>query len=192
MDNSYQNRKIVKSLAEGSYSAFEELYFLYNEKLYHFIMRLSSGNTYMAEEVVQLTFIRVWEIHEKIDPNESFISFICTVGKNILMNMYQRQTLEYIYNEYIVKQSMNSVNQTEESSDVSFLNDFIESLIEELPKDRKIIFVLSKKKNYSNKEISDLLGISESTIRSQLSLATNFMRKMLMKYYYLFILMMCL
>ena len=83
MDNSYQNRKIVKSLAEGSYSAFEELYFLYNEKLYHFIMRLSSGNTYMAEEVVQLTFIRVWEIHEKIDPNESFISFITSYESTV-------------------------------------------------------------------------------------------------------------
>lgn len=38
------------------------------------MMRLSSGNQYMAEEVVQQTFIRLWEVREKVDPTE--ISFL--------------------------------------------------------------------------------------------------------------------
>ena len=121
---------------------------MYSGKLYNFIMRLSSGNQYMAEEVVQSTFIRIWEVREKVDTNASFISFLCTIAKNLLMNMYQRQTVEYVYNEYLLK-----------------------------------IFILSKRQNYKNKEIAEMMGISESTVATQLSLAVKFMREQLMKHY---------
>ncbi len=66
-------------------------------------MRLSSGNQYMAEEVVQQTFIRLWEVREKVDPTENFVSYLCTIARNLSMNMYQHQTVEYIYTEYLLK-----------------------------------------------------------------------------------------
>ena len=76
---------------------------MYSGKLYNFTMQLSSGNQYMAEEVVQSTFIRIWEVCEKVDSDASFISFLCTIAKNLPMNMYQRQTIKYGYNEYLLK-----------------------------------------------------------------------------------------
>lgn len=68
--------KILIELKEGSFQAFERLYVMYSGKLYNFVMRISSGNQYMAEEVVQSTFIRIWEVREKVDPESSFISFL--------------------------------------------------------------------------------------------------------------------
>ena len=71
-----ENRsELLQSLKEGSFSAFEKLYNLYSGKLYNFIMRLSSGNQYMAEEVVQQTLsacgkcVRKW-----ILPKISFLT----------------------------------------------------------------------------------------------------------------------
>ena len=90
-----ENRsELLQSLKEGSFSAFEKLYNLYSGKLYNFMMRLSSGNQYMAEEVVQQTFIRLWEVREKVDPTENFVSYLCTIARNLSMNMYQHQTVE--------------------------------------------------------------------------------------------------
>ena len=100
MVNFTDEKHLLIDLKDGSFQAFERLYNMYSGKLYNFIMRLSSGNQYMAEEVVQSTFIRIWEVREKVDTNASFISFLCTIAKNLLMNMYQRQTVEYVYNEY--------------------------------------------------------------------------------------------
>ena len=156
---------------------------MYSGKLYNFIMRLSSGNQYMAEEVVQSAFIRVWEVRERVEPESSFISFLCTIAKNLLMNMYQRQTVEYVYNEYLKNTGVDRDSQTEESIDLRFLNEYIDSLAEELPAQRKKIFILSKRQNYTNKEIAEMMGISESTVATQLSLAVKFMREQLMKHY---------
>ncbi|WP_288360805.1 RNA polymerase sigma-70 factor [Bacteroides congonensis] len=183
MIDSTAEKLLLIKLKEGSFQAFEKLYTMYSGKLYNFIMRLSSGDQYMAEEVVQSTFIRIWEVRAKVDSDASFISFLCTIAKNLLMNMYQRQTVEYVYNEYLLKSGVDRDSQTEDDIDLRFLNDYIDSLAEELPAQRKKIFILSKRQNYTNKEIAEMMGISESTVATQLSLAVKFMREQLMKHY---------
>ena len=167
MVDSINEKRLLTELKNGSFQAFERLYNMYSGKLYNFIMRISSGNQYMAEEVVQSAFIRVWEVRERVEPESSFISFLCTIAKNLLMNMYQRQTVEYVYNEYLMKSSVDRDSQTEENIDLRFLNGYI----------------LSKRQNYTNKEIAEMMGISESTVATQLSLAVKFMREQLMKHY---------
>lgn len=183
MVDSINEKRLLTELKNGSFHAFERLYNMYSGKLYNFIMRISSGNQYMAEEVVQSAFIRVWEVRERVEPESSFISFLCTIAKNLLMNMYQRQTVEYVYNEYLKNTGVDRDSQTEESIDLRFLNEYIDSLAEELPVQRKKIFILSKRQNYTNKEIAEMMGISESTVVTQLSLAVKFMREQLMKHY---------
>ena len=183
MVDSINEKRLLTELKNGSFHAFERLYNMYSGKLYNFIMRISSGNQYMAEEVVQSAFIRVWEVRERVEPESSFISFLCTIAKNLLMNMYQRQTVEYVYNEYLKNTGVDRDSQTEESIDLRFLNEYIDSLAEELPAQRKKIFILSKSQNYTNKEIAEMMGISESTVATQLSLAVKFMREQLMKHY---------
>ena len=183
MVDSINEKRLLTELKNGSFQAYEILYNKYSGKLYNFIMRISSGNQYMAEEVVQSAFIRVWEVRERVEPESSFISFLCTIAKNLLMNMYQRQTVEYVYNEYLKNTGVDRDSQTEESIDLRFLNEYIDSLAEELPAQRKKIFILSKRQNYTNKEIAEMMGISESTVATQLSLAVKFMREQLMKHY---------
>ena len=183
MVDSINEKRLLTELKNGSFQAFERLYNMYSGKLYNFIMRISSGNQYMAEEVVQSAFIRVWEVRERVEPESSLISFLCTIAKNLLMNMYQRQTVEYVYNEYLKNTGVDRDSQTEESIDLRFLNEYIDSLAEELPAQRKKIFILSKRQNYTNKEIAEMMGISESTVATQLSLAVKFMREQLMKHY---------
>lgn len=183
MVDSINEKRLLTELKNGSFHAFERLYNMYSGKLYNFIMRISSGNQYMAEEVVQSAFIRVWEVRERVEPESSFISFLCTIAKNLLMNMYQRQTVEYVYNEYLKNTGVDRDSQTDESIDLRFLNEYIDSLAEELPAQRKKIFILSKRQNYTNKEIAEMMGISESTVATQLSLAVKFMREQLMKHY---------
>lgn len=177
----------VIALKNGSYLAFEKLYKLYSGKLYNFMIRISSGDQYMAEEVVQSTFVNVWESRSNINPDKTFISYLCTIAKNMLMNIYQHQTIEFIYNEYITKNQSKFDFQTEDAANFHFLDEYIDKLTEALPPQRKKIFVLSKRENYSNKEIANMMNISESNVATQLSLAVNFLREQLLKHYDMFI-----
>lgn len=182
MKNEYAD--IIIGLKSGSFDAFEQVYKLYSGKLYNFVMKISKGDSYWAEEIVQRTFVRLWEIHEQVDPGKSLISYLCTIAKNLLMNIYQRQTVEYIYAEYVLESTEEySDSNIDGVLDSKLLEEYIDRLAEELPPSRKKIFILSKRKHLTNKEIAVELNISESTVATQLSLALKFMKDKLMAHY---------
>jgi len=179
----FSDKEELDQLHKGSVIAFEKLYFRYSARLYNFLIKLSAGNTYMAEELVQRTFIKVWEMREKTDPEKSFISYLCTIAKNMLLNEYEHQTVQFIYREYIrVRMSEIDFN-TDLEIEKKFLDELIDKLTDKLPPKRKEIFILSRRNGLSNKEIASKLKISESTIETQLSKALAFMKEELNTHY---------
>ena len=95
------NEKVeIEQLKNGSVESFEILYFRYSARLYNFVIKMSGGNSFMSEELVQRTFIKIWENRSQLNPDKSFIAYLCTIAKNMLINEYQHQTLEYIYQKF--------------------------------------------------------------------------------------------
>jgi RNA polymerase sigma-70 factor (ECF subfamily) len=174
---------ILLKLRDGSSEAFETLFHKYGGKLYNFTLKLSSGNTHVAEEIVQNTFVQVWETRNFINPDKSFISYLCTIAKNRLVNEYEHQAVRHIYRDYIRKHHSDVDNITEKEIDRNLLEEYIDCLIEKLPPARKQIFILSRKEMLSNKEIAKQLNLSENTVRNQLSSAVSFMKEHLARHY---------
>jgi RNA polymerase sigma-70 factor (ECF subfamily) len=170
-------------LRSASQQAFEQLYHRYSGKLYNFLMKVSKGDSYIAEELVQRTFIKVWETKEYVNPEKSFISYLCTIAKNMLLNEYEHQSVQFIYHEYIKVNAIDEDRSTEKQVDKDLLEDYIDKLANELPPKRREIFILSRKQGLSNKEIALQLQISESTIETQLSKALIFMKTQIQKHY---------
>jgi len=170
-------------LRNGSEAAFERLFNRYSGKLYNFIFRLSSGNTFLTEEMVQRAFIKVWETHQFIDPEKTFISYLCTIAKNMLLNEYEHQTVEFIYQQHVCQEQSEEDYVTEKTIDYHLLEDFIDRLTEKLPPARKKIFVMHRMEQLSVKEIAVRLNLAESTVQNQLSKALQFMKENLMQYY---------
>ncbi|MDR1623828.1 MAG: RNA polymerase sigma-70 factor [Tannerellaceae bacterium] len=168
-------------LRDGSPEAFEKLFHAYGGKLYNFILKISSGDVYLAEEMVQNTFVRVWETRAFLNPDKSFISYLCTIARNKLVNEYEHRTVEYIYREYVQTFHPATENSTEKETDRNLLEELIDRLIEKLPPARKQVFILSRKEMLSTKEIAERLRISESTVQTQLSKAVSFMKEHLAK-----------
>jgi RNA polymerase sigma-70 factor (ECF subfamily) len=146
-------------------------------------MRVSKGDRYISEEIVQRTFIKIWDTKEQINPDKSFISYLCTIAKNMLLNEYEHQTVQYIYQEYVKLKMEDIDSSTEKEIDKKLLEEYIDTLVDKLPPKRRAIFILSRKEGLSNKKISEQLQISESTIETQLSKALSFMKSQLQKYY---------
>jgi RNA polymerase sigma-70 factor (ECF subfamily) len=175
--------KELDALRGGSEKAFEVIYQRYSGKLYNFIMTISRGDTYMAEEIVQSTFIKLWEVRKQIDPEKSILSYLSTIAKNMLMNKYQRQTVEFLYQQLLLKEQPVYDTDSEKETDRKWLENYLDELIKQLPPSRKKIFILSRKKELSTKEIAEIMHISVSTVETQLSLATKFIRKQFEKNY---------
>lgn len=172
----------INQLKKGDILSFEYLYNCWSGKLYNFVMRISRGDGYLAEEIVQYVFIKVWENHESLDPDKSFGAYLCTIAKNQLVNIYQHRMQEYLYQEKTTS-SEQSENTTEKEVDYHLLEEYINSLIEQLPPARKEIFILSRRSLLTNKEIAEKLHVSENTVESQITKAISFLRSKINQHY---------
>jgi RNA polymerase sigma-70 factor (ECF subfamily) len=172
------------ALKNGSSKAFEAIYKRYSGNLYSLVMTISHGDRYMAEEIVQSTFIKLWETREQINPNKRIRNFLSTIAKNLLINSYQQQTVEHIYHELLLKDHPPIHDTvTEKDIDGKWLEKYIDELIEQLPPSRKRIFILNKKEDLSTTQIAERMKISLSTVETQILLAKKFMQKRIEKDY---------
>lgn len=182
----------ICQLSEGDIRSFEYLYNIWSGKLYNFVMRISKGDGYLAEEIVQSVFVKVWENRKSLNPDKSFGAYLCTIAKNQLVNIYQHRMLEDIYQEK-TRKSEPIENTTDKEVDYHLLEEYINSLIDQLPPARREIFILSRHNMLTNKEIAARLKLSENTVESQLTKALSFMRNRINQHYGLSVsLLLCL
>lgn len=181
MNHHNEEQQIVEQLCQGSIKAFDGLYNKYSPKLYAFILKISNGNTYIAEEITQKVFVKIWELRQQVDPSKNFLNFIFTIGKNMLLQHYQHETVKYVYREHYLNANSESDNHTEAQLEFNSLNEQLDKIIEQLPPGRKKVLILSRKEFLPNKKIAEALNISESTVEKQLANALKFVRDKLSK-----------
>lgn len=176
-------KKTQSELKNGRLEAFEKIYNQCSAKLYNYVLKISQGDHYLAEEVVQTAFMRLWEIRKQIDPDKPVLFLLGRIARNILLNIYQHQTVEYIYSNYVLNHRLEADNAMEENVNLDFLNEYIDELTRKLPPIRRRVFWLSKRECYTNKEIAGLMNISESTVATHLALALKYLREKLLEHY---------
>ena len=174
---------LIQPLKNGSVKAFDALYQLYSAQLYNFVLKISKGDTYMAEEIVQRVFIKIWEDRSMLDTQKSFNAFICTIAKNMLMNEYKHQMVEFVYQDYILQINKDESSDGVDKIEYVFLEKYLNTLIEQLTPARREVYIMNRIDKLTVKEIAQRSGKSEKTIEKQLSEANEFIRRQFSKHY---------
>ncbi len=83
-------RYTAQDIRLGNKDAFRMVYQLYHQKLYFFTLR-HVQSAYVAEETVQLTFIRLWEKRESLAPDVPLSQQVFRIGKSIMVDLLRKQ-----------------------------------------------------------------------------------------------------
>ncbi len=135
-----------------------------------------------AEEIVQETFIRIWEKRSYINPTLNIKNYILKVAKNLIIDELRK--VDYKINHAKEIHFLSS-NVHEDTQNAIFLSDYqalVKRAMNELPPRRQKIFRLSRDHHMSNADISKHLGISINVVENQMSKALKYMRKFLQDY----------
>lgn len=173
--------KQIELLKAGNPRAFKQIFLCYEKRLYYFVFSITKSE-YIAEEILQEVFIKIWTNRESIDINRSFESFIFTITRNLTYNyLRDASRREAIRNELwsnVVAQ------QQDVESNVIFeeYKDIVEDIIQNLPVQKRSIYQLSRQEGKSNSEIAAILGISPKTVRNHLWNTMSTIRSQLKPY----------
>ena len=166
---------LLIDLKNGDEKAFETLFWEYNQHVYHFVYSLLYDKS-MAADLTQNVFLKIWEKHETIDPEQNFDAYLFTIARNLVYKETENRLLSEKLTESLQRQLSDVDSLMEERIDAESLREYINSLIEELPPSRREILRLRRHEHLSYREIAERLSISEKTVETQLSRALRFLR----------------
>jgi RNA polymerase sigma-70 factor, ECF subfamily len=175
------NFELTERVKQGEQVAFELLFKLYHAQLCNFA-KLYVRFMDIAEEIVQDTFIKIWEIRKTLDPNQSLKALLFRCVHNNSINYIKKAKVNNKLSEEYIKE-MNYRIQFLEQDTTDFdslaeeeLEIRIQKAIDELPAQCKEIFLLSRFNEMSYQQIADQLLISVNTVKTQLSRAMQKLR----------------
>lgn len=162
----------INAIKEGCLTTFKMVYYQYHPKLYAYVIN-KTASSYIAEEVVQLAFIKLWNGREKISADYALDIQLFRIARTVLIDELRK---DVVRNNYI-NQLEDSINQTHtDQIDERDMLKQVTQAIELLPPTRKMVFKLSRFNHLSNIEIAQMLAISPKTVENHITLAIKQLR----------------
>jgi len=138
-----------------------------------------SKNGDIAKDIVHEVFISLWE-----RKNDTVIddagAFLATAVKFQVFKHYQKETRRAELAK--VNYAFEDICLDEQKIDAAFLQDFIDGVVEQMPKQCRVIFQYSRNEGLNNKEIAEKINISEKGVENTLGRALKIIRMELRNY----------
>ncbi|WP_285010934.1 RNA polymerase sigma factor [Pedobacter faecalis] len=171
----FEEKELLIRLKAGDKQAFESLYHRYKHRIAANLLRLLKSEE-LAEEILQDMFVRLWDRRSSINPEQSFRSYLFRVAENKVMDYYRRMARDKRMREKLTAAVSELYSHIEEDIFSKENSRLLQEAIDQLPPQRKQVFILCKMEGKSYKEVAELLSISPSTINDHLYKANLFLK----------------
>lgn len=183
--NKIQTIPDIQSLRKGEKKAYEAIYNEFFGVLYHLCLQYLHDEK-AAEEIVQDTFMKLWEIRYSLNDQFNIKSFLYTVAKNNSLNHLRNQkvSLKHLENMKYLEMQFNYEALERLGNYIRFeeLRNKIEESIASLPPEIIETFRLSRFEELSYKDIASRQEISIKTVEARISRALRILRVELKDY----------
>ena len=172
-----REEELIKGCINEDQACQKALYQKFSGLMYAVCLRYAKHKA-EAQDIMQDGFIKVFDNISKFSFNGSFEGWIRRIMVNTALNYYRKSSSH--------KEQLGIEEHQEEATEPMANSNLGEKelmiIIQQLPEGYKLVFNLYAIEGYSHKEIGEMLEITESTSRSQLSKARKWIQNILEKY----------
>lgn len=158
-------KALIESFRSGDEFAFVGLYNRYKGPVYAFCYKMLLDSD-AAKDVMQETFLRVYENRDRLMKSSAFKSWLFTIARNQCLNTLRRSGRHVALPDArdLPPAEGTPFTKMEKSEQVRFVTSFLESL---RPEYREVI-ILREYQNLSYEEIAAVTRSSLSAVKSRL------------------------
>ncbi|ANI88808.1 hypothetical protein A9P82_05600 [Arachidicoccus ginsenosidimutans] len=166
------------ALRNGNEEIFNQVYNEYHKKLYNYIIA-RTNSAYCAEEVVQLTFIKLWNSRKHLSDDVGLNIQIFRIAKTTLIDFIRKTQRNEDASLVVKNRNVEVINEVYKNVFYRETTLKLEKAVASLPPMRRKVFELSRYNEMSNKEISEKLSIAPKTVENHINLALRYIRAFL-------------
>jgi RNA polymerase sigma-70 factor (ECF subfamily) len=167
---------IISHIKEGNLSVFNEVFQQYHQKLYFFIFN-KTKSSFHAEEVTQITFIKLWNYRANLNEELSIDIQIFRIAKTTLIDQLRKinnaDKLEILLQQNTEKYAANNGIDNIEMKE---LQKRIQEILSKMPEARRRVFEMSRIEGQNHKNIAAQLSISIKTVENHINHALKQIR----------------
>ncbi|MDR1200310.1 MAG: RNA polymerase sigma-70 factor [Tannerellaceae bacterium] len=184
--NIVPGNNISSEQKKDSRESFIKLFHYYYPRVIAYVSSIVEDN--VAEDITQDVFLYVWENHKKLSLEEGFHSYLFQAAytrcldyfrKTHNIKKYNQQT----FNEYIEKYRLLLDDDCKTIKSL-YAKDFYERLyclLNEIPPERREVFIMTYFKGMKAKEIAETLGMPQRTVESHIYLTVKYLKSHMSK-----------
>jgi len=179
MLESMSDADLMQRVQLGNERAFAELYRRHYRALQDFFYAMSR-NSHTAEDLCHETFLRLWRLRLRYKPTGSFRAYLFSIARNIWLESFRTtmrdrrlgrpQPLDGF------EQLSTKARGPDEAAENAELMERINAVLDELPDEQRMAFVLRTVQGFSLDEISEVMQCPLNTVRSRRLLAIRRLR----------------
>ena len=179
--------QLVRELVQGSEQALAALYDRYGEAIFAAAHRLTADRG-IAEEVVQETFLTLWNRAELFDPTAgSLAAWLHAIGRNRAVDRLRAagrrphlvgvispsadesdsQALERVMASGTVVAGASQPPGPEEAADAAGLREALREAVRQMPEQERTVILLAYQEELSQSEIADRLDWPLGTVKTR-------------------------
>jgi RNA polymerase sigma-70 factor (ECF subfamily) len=171
------HEELIHRCRAGDQEAHFRLYKLYSKAMYNVGYRIT-GNEADAEDVLQEAFISAFRNLDSYRGDASFGSWIKKIVINKAINVLKKRKWESM-------PDTDDLDVAADEPEQEYLPELgvekVKGAIEQLPDGYRSVLSLYLLEGYDHQEIGEIMGITESTSKSQLNRAKNKLKEILLK-----------
>jgi RNA polymerase sigma-70 factor (ECF subfamily) len=170
-----QEEHLISSVLNNERWAQQRLYEQYYGSLMPVCMRYADSDV-EAEDILHDSFIKIFNSIDKYMPGSSLKNWMMRIVVNTAIDIVRKRNRAKIIN----LESVYHLKSAEPTALQAINAEDLIASIQKLTHNYRLVFNMFVVEGYSHKEISDILGISESTSRSNLVKARKRLKEILL------------
>ncbi|MCK4664170.1 MAG: RNA polymerase sigma factor [Bacteroidales bacterium] len=170
------HKEIIEKSKIGNKKAQYQLYQLYSKAMFNICYRMMN-NREEAEDILQEAFSETFHRLNSFRFESSFGAWLKRIVVNKCINELKRKKAELVLYENI--NHFDYVEEETKGYEDKLTIKNVQNAIEQLPEGYRVVFSLYLLEGYDHSEISEILGVSESTSKTQYMRAKNKIKQIL-------------
>lgn len=168
---------LLAAIRSGDHTALEQVYDEWHERLYGYFYKRTNSR-YLAEELVQITFIKLWNSRHLLSDEWPLQVQLFRIMKTSLIDVLRKELRDarawQQYNRHVAA-SRDIVTEEEDDTQLEVIREIMEAM----PPVRKKVFHMSRYLGFSYKQIALQLAISPRTVENHIAQALKQLRHLL-------------
>lgn len=167
---------LLMAVGQGDEAALGQLIERWKHPLINFFYR-SIGSYETAEDLAQVVFVRLYRAASAYQPTAKFSTFLFHIARRLLINEFRRRSRKPA--EATDPADLHASISGRAPLEMAEIEEAFQQALQDLPENQRTALLLLKQQELSYQQIAELMGASESAVKTWIFRARQHLKEVL-------------